>query len=523
MNAKFNLIQKIYIALCGRPAGPVEVKKWTELLPENPNLDDSAVIDVINQIIETLAEEIPWITQMTSYTLESIYNNAFHRLPTNSEKQTFITKTTLDVIMNILKINQGKDYETLTNKVTYAEIFCEIIDPNKNGLPDDSPDGKHFMATFENGLDYRNIASKLQFVDADNPPVAENVREDVLLIANPEDAILNGNDNDNNNGNNNDNTEDWNVNVITTIKGTNTHDRIYYAGSNVAILTGSGSDTITMLIQGGEGLIDGGEDIDEIYLIGSDITRAVINMGSGSDLVHIDVNNGRIKIIDPDGSPEDSNNSTTSIYGQNLYVHVETNSDSDLIHIGGINIRGVINPGKDHDCVEISSEEGVKVTIDLKDGGNDIIKLCNFPNRDLGFRVRNFSTSGDDADSIHFTPNLLSTPSGALNTSIAEITPHTSLLAFPDHVFFEVKGTNLTPSQLTNAEAVASAFTGEVTSSIRSVLVFNDGTNSYLWYFSGDENGNFRIDSSELKLIGVIEGVSDLVDGNLHTWSAKVF
>jgi len=189
-----NLIQKLYIAFYGRPADPGGLRYWASLLPDNSTPDSQVVKDLINSFVNSAEAQSRFGSPDLNAAIDRIYLFAFHRDATTDEKNAFAGKTVADVLVSVLSVSSGPDYASLNNKLQYANWFWEYIDPNKNGMPDDDPTtGTKFMATYAGNTDANDIESKLNFVDAANPPLQADVLNDVKSVADTGDAILNQN------------------------------------------------------------------------------------------------------------------------------------------------------------------------------------------------------------------------------------------------------------------------------------------------------------------------------------------
>jgi len=192
--ANVDLVQKLYIAFYGRPADPGGLRYWASQLPDNSAPDSQAVKDLINSFVNSSEAQSRFGSPDLNAAIDRIYNFAFHRNASDAEKGAFAGKTVADVLVSVLSVSSGPDYASLNNKLQYANWFWEYIDPNKDGMPDDDPTtGTKFMATYAGNTDASDIASKLNFVDAANPPLQANVLNDVKSIADTGDAIFNQN------------------------------------------------------------------------------------------------------------------------------------------------------------------------------------------------------------------------------------------------------------------------------------------------------------------------------------------
>lgn len=186
------LIQKLYIAFYGRPADPGGLLYWATQLPDNASADTPEVRKLINSFINSSEAQIRFGNPPFDSVISRIYIYAFGRDITSAERAQYEGKTLVDVLLNLLKISSGQDYQNFYNKIQYANYFIEWIDPNINGIPDDDSTKTRFMANFSGNLDAELIKSKLIFINSQNPPTSQMVLNDIKNhIADPNDPILN--------------------------------------------------------------------------------------------------------------------------------------------------------------------------------------------------------------------------------------------------------------------------------------------------------------------------------------------
>lgn len=184
-----DLIQKLYIAFYGRPADPGGLRYWAQQLPDNAKLTDDATKELIGRFVNSAEAADRFGNPSIESTVARIYTQAFHRDATDAEKAAFAGKTVTDVLVSVLSVSSGTDFAALNNKLDYANMFVNYLDPNGNGIPDDAPGGK-FMATFSGNTDAEDIKAKMQWIDSVTYPTESSVLADVKVIADAGDKIL---------------------------------------------------------------------------------------------------------------------------------------------------------------------------------------------------------------------------------------------------------------------------------------------------------------------------------------------
>ncbi len=184
-----DLIQKLYIAFYGRPADPGGLRYWAQQLPDNAKLTDDATKELIGRFVDSPEAQSRFGSPSIEATVDRIYSQAFGRDAIETEKASFAGKTVVDVLVSVLGVSSGRDAEALSNKLDYANMFVETLDPNGNFEPDEAPGGG-FAATFVGNHDANAIAAKMLFITADTPATESAVVNDVKYIANDGDPIL---------------------------------------------------------------------------------------------------------------------------------------------------------------------------------------------------------------------------------------------------------------------------------------------------------------------------------------------
>lgn len=165
-----DLIQELYIAFYGRPGDPGGIKHWAEQITDNATLADTATKDLVRSFIRSgeARTRIGNVDDplMHDSIIEKIYFQLFHREVLQSELNSFKDKPIEDVLISILNPAAGTtDATTLSTKLQYANWFVQALDPNGDGIANDSSDGTHFAAEFNGNVDASDVAAKMAFVD----------------------------------------------------------------------------------------------------------------------------------------------------------------------------------------------------------------------------------------------------------------------------------------------------------------------------------------------------------------------
>jgi len=165
-----DLIQELYIAFYGRPGDPGGIKHWAEQITDNATLADTVTKDLVRSFIRSgeARTRIGNVDDplMHDSIIEKIYFQLFHREVLQNELNSFKDKPIEDVLISILNPAAGTtDATTLSTKLQYANWFVQALDPNGDGIANDSSDGTHFVAEFSGNVDASDVAAKMAFVD----------------------------------------------------------------------------------------------------------------------------------------------------------------------------------------------------------------------------------------------------------------------------------------------------------------------------------------------------------------------
>ncbi len=165
-----DLIQELYVAFYGRPGDPGGIKYWAEQLPDNATLADTTTKDLVRSFIRSgeARTRIGNVDDplMHDSIIEKIYFQLFHREVLQNEIDSFKDKPIEDVLVSILNPAAGTtDATTLSTKLQYANWFVQALDPNGDGIANDSADGTHFAAEFNGNVDASDVAAKMAFID----------------------------------------------------------------------------------------------------------------------------------------------------------------------------------------------------------------------------------------------------------------------------------------------------------------------------------------------------------------------
>ncbi|MEM3744121.1 MAG: Ig-like domain-containing protein [Candidatus Methanomethyliaceae archaeon] len=186
-----DLIQKLYIMFYGRPADPGGLKYWAEQLPENARIDSPEVRAMISRFINSEEAQARFGNPATHYTITRLILYAFQRDATDKDMNALKDKPVEEVIISLLNPPSKGDVIALEKKVTYANAFVRMLDPNEDGIPNDGKGGSGFVATYSGVRDAEMMASKIFLVDEkadlDVMSIFNDIRE---AIGRPTDLIV---------------------------------------------------------------------------------------------------------------------------------------------------------------------------------------------------------------------------------------------------------------------------------------------------------------------------------------------
>lgn len=188
---KREIVQKLYIAFYGRPADPGGLMYWALKIPDRVDFDSREFRDLVVSFVNSEEAMARFGSPSVEASVKRIFTYAFGRDATGDDVSRYAKATVIDLLIDVLKLNSGTDYEVLRRKIEYAMIFTEILDPNRDGKPNDDPTGSKFMATFFGNTD-AEVAKALVLL---NTKSADFTRDSVLsdmkkYIADPGDPLL---------------------------------------------------------------------------------------------------------------------------------------------------------------------------------------------------------------------------------------------------------------------------------------------------------------------------------------------
>ncbi|MFN3919121.1 MAG: S8 family serine peptidase [Methylohalobius sp.] len=202
-------VQKLYIAYYQRPADPSGLRFWAQRLhAQGGSLE--GIIDAFATSPEAVAlYDTNGDGQIdlsdASQLIDKIYQALFNRLPDAAGKQFYLNAlqtgqfpdgrlaTLGRVALDILNGAQGSDRVAINNKLEVARRFTHLLDPNGNGVPDEDPFNRRFMATYEGNEDAakaRRFLAQVTF-DPSTVKTEAEIRDFIRAnIADPGDPIL---------------------------------------------------------------------------------------------------------------------------------------------------------------------------------------------------------------------------------------------------------------------------------------------------------------------------------------------
>jgi hypothetical protein len=190
---------------------------------------------------------------------------------------------------------------------------------------------------------------------------------------------------------------------------------------------------------------------------------------------------------------------TTAITTTNTAVQGTASTDIDVVDLG--DGADFVHAAGGADVIDLGAADGDADTayvLTLAEGGNVI---------------SNFEAGSVGTDVIKFAGDLLN--NGASETSTLVSIAKTGA-TIDNRVFFEITTASAAGAADTAAEIVTH-LTGVTLTSIASgddiVFAVNDTADTYLWSFT--EDGTAGIQADDLTLVGVLKGVTDLVDGDI--------
>lgn len=193
INDKRDIVQILYISFYGRPADPSGLMHWALKLPDRVDFESKEFRDFINSFINSSEALSRFGMPTIEATAKRIYTYAFGRDISSWELERFRKTEVADILIEILKLNSGKDFDALRKRLEYANFFVQILDPNRDGKPNDDPTGTKFIATFAGDTDAEIAKALLMLNGKSLSFTVETIRQEIRqYIADPGDPILTG-------------------------------------------------------------------------------------------------------------------------------------------------------------------------------------------------------------------------------------------------------------------------------------------------------------------------------------------
>ena len=334
--------------------------------------------------------------------------------------------------------------------------------------------------------------------------------------------------------------------VTLAASGTNTFDNVSNGGSTLTFVDGGATnDSVTIGSSGGTFSLQGA--IETVVGSGTDDT---INLtGSTSNSIG---NVSAVETITGTVSTNDtvtfgSSASTTSLDGienvtggsANEVLTLSSATSDFTADLGGgtgdeVTLASGVNTGVTISNAEIitggSSDDTVTIngtsSADITGGaGKDTFNLDStgahtliYASASHGDDTYTGFAAGTGSDVVHFSIGV-SLNNGTDQAALVEITS-TSAQLDANSVFFALGGASFTATDTDTAAGAASVINGLDTSNIVSgdsvMIAMDNGTNSYLWYFT--EDGSAGAETNDLQLIATFSGIADAAsfdDGDL--------
>jgi len=309
----------------------------------------------------------------------------------------------------------------------------------------------------------------------------------------------------------------------------------------INLALGAGQETVTLNFAGFSTfnvvLTDDATDTETAnvnFTSGTNLT-VTADMGAGSDVLQFSAVQTLTATLDM-GAGNDTLTLGSSV--STATVVAAMGAGNDTVHIYGNTVTATIDMGAGNDKVVIGSgtNQGlfVNATIDLGVGGTDTVQFgwtAAMALASLGVvTIGNFEAGTSGSDVIQFTAGFLAntgggTTTGAVTVDLAATTwnalsDETAFIGLGTKVIIEIGGTG----DVTNGADAGAVWakivggTASVTfshtsiSSQKLLFIVDDGTDSYLWYFNSSDS---VASSDDLKLIGIVQGVTDFAAGDI--------
>jgi hypothetical protein len=278
----FDTVQELYIGYYQRPADPAGLLFWSGGLAQIDTNGDGIIqsnenISSITKQFATSAESVAIYGNITSANIAGvvtqIYQNLFNRPPDAAGLAFYVNGFNAglvapgDVVWQVMNGAQGSDAVCLANKVTAAETFTQIIDPNLDGIPP-------FQATYGGLADASAAAGWLKGVGSDPttiPSVSQTTTWITDNIADPGDPIYISRQFTLTEG-----TDFVDLSAtggVSTVNGVQTAPGVEGTYTNGDKILGNGSTILDLVLDSGSG--NGGafaqvSNVAQINLIGAD-------------------------------------------------------------------------------------------------------------------------------------------------------------------------------------------------------------------------------------------------------------
>jgi len=283
------------------------------------------------------------------------------------------------------------------------------------------------------------------------------------------------------------------------------------------VLTDDATDTETANVNFTSGTnltvtADMGAGSDVLEFSGSVQTlTATLDMGAGNDTLTLASNVSTATVVAAMGAGND----TVHIYGNTVTATLDMGAGNDMVKIGSGNNQGLF----------------VNATIDLGVGGTDTVQFgwtAAMALASLGVvTIGNFEAGTSGSDVIQFTAGFLRDANGNTTatsvavdlTGLTQLTNVTSITQLGTKVIIEISGTGDVTNG-TDASVVWAKIAGATNATVQDnsvttiklLFIVDDGTDSYLWYFNSSDA---TASSDDLKLIGIVQGVTDFAAGDI--------
>lgn len=286
--------------------------------------------------------------------------------------------------------------------------------------------------------------------------------------------------------------------AITTISG---------SGSAGAIVSTGTVDVFTAQVFGKAFAVTASSTFDNATKIGAEIKRLIEADADVSKLVDVSAASGAVRVV----AKVDGNFVNFTITANNSITLSASTTAGETQRDGTASTDiDIVNLGSGADFVHTGG--GVDL-IDLgaNDGATDTVYILTLT--EGGSKISNFEAGTIGTDVIKFAGNLLN--NGTSETSDLVSITNTGA-TIDNRVFFEITTATAAGGADTAAEIAAHLKDVTLTSIADGddiLFAVNDGTDMYLWAFTEDATAGIQAD--DLVLVGVLNGVTDIINGDL--------